>query len=190
MRTWFTSDLHLGHPNVSMHRGFSNTADHDMAIISGWSEVRPDDIVWVLGDIAVHKPMEALNKLSFLPGRKRLISGNHDSVHPMHHGARKHFQAFAEVFEYVAPSAVTRIAGQEVLLSHFPYRRDRVEARFIQWRLPDLGTPLLHGHLHDKSRLFGRELHVGVDAWNLGLVPERTVGELLAFAQPGKGLLP
>lgn len=186
MRIWFTSDLHLGHPRVAELRGFKSVEEHDQAIMDGWCVVADDDIVWVLGDIAVHRPRVALEKMATLPGRKRLIAGNHDSIHPMHHYAYKWTQPFYEVFEFCAPYYQLRLRGHEqkleVMLSHFPYTRDRgEEPRFAQYRLPDLGLPLVHGHVHDTSRLtnFGRELHVGVDAWNLGLVPEWQVLDLL-----------
>lgn len=59
-----------------------------------------------------------------------------------------------------------RIADQVVLLSHFPYgNRDRGAPRYLQYRLPDLGEWLLHGHTHSNERQLGKEIHVGWDAW-------------------------
>jgi calcineurin-like phosphoesterase family protein len=61
------------------------------------------------------------------------------------------------------------------LLSHFPYfgdgegSRDTPE-RYSQYRLPDMGEWLIHGHVHDPIRLRGKSIHVGVDAWNLAPV--------------------
>lgn len=185
MKTWFTSDLHLGHPRVAELRGFDSVAEHDAAIVEGWSGVKSDDVVWVLGDIAVHKPAVALQVMARLPGRKRLVSGNHDPIHPMHHDAHKWSRRFLDVFEGYGPFARTRIRGVGMMLSHFPYTRDRgEEARYTQYRLPDLGEPLLHGHAHDRTRLIGRELHVGLDAWNLGLVAEWQVLDLLGCSAP------
>lgn len=178
-QTWFTSDLHLGHPHVAELRGFSDTEAHDTMMAMGWAQVRPADIVWVLGDIAVQRPQNALDILSILPGRKRLIAGNHDPVHPMHRDSYKWTERFLNVFEGYGPYARTKLHGVEMMLCHFPYERDRGEPRYQQYRLPDLGLPLLHGHLHTKDRLVGRELHVGVDAWNFNLVPTWQVLDLL-----------
>ncbi len=83
--------------------------------------------------------------------------------------------------------------GTEVLLSHFPYHRDRGEARHTQWRLPNEGRWLLHGHTHGTERVtysvarLGesihkktvREIHVGVDAWDLTPVPLTTIASLI-----------
>jgi calcineurin-like phosphoesterase family protein len=70
-----------------------------------------------------------------------------------------------------APKAARR-AGRQVLLSHFPYEGggDHTETeRFTQYRLRGEGLWLLHGHthwqhiqVHDR-----RQLHVGLDAWEL-----------------------
>jgi calcineurin-like phosphoesterase family protein len=85
MTVWFTSDLHIGHRLVAGLRGFESTDDHDEAIFDRWDErVRKEDQVWVLGDLAVSKPDNALLELRGLPGVKHLVAGNHDPVHSMH----------------------------------------------------------------------------------------------------------
>lgn len=177
----FTSDLHLGHKKVAGLRGFTSVAAHDEALLSNWREVvAPEDIVWVLGDLCMGNPTAALAALKTLPGRKRLILGNHDAGHPHNRNAHRWASPYAGVFEHVAASARTRIQGVEVLLSHFPYERDRGPARYLQWRLPDYGVSLLHGHTHGTERrstsLSGTtELHVGLDAWDLTPVTDRTL---------------
>lgn len=35
-RTFYTSDLHLGHEKVAALRGFDSVAAHDAAILSAW----------------------------------------------------------------------------------------------------------------------------------------------------------
>lgn len=170
---WFTSDLHLGHRKVADIRGFGNETDeHDGAIADNWtSVVRTDDQVWVLGDIAVSNPAAALELIDSLPGIKHLIAGNHDAVHPMHRDAHKWQAAYLAVFASVQPFARRKHAGRDVLLSHFPYSADRDATRYPQWRLPDLGDLLLHGHTHSTERYTSpREIHVGVDAWGLAPV--------------------
>lgn len=56
--------------------------------------------------------------------------------------------------------------------------------RYEQWRLPDMGTPLLHGHTHSAekvstSALTAPQIHVGVDAWGLRPVALKEIVELL-----------
>lgn len=181
----FTSDLHLFHGKVAELRGFATSREHVHAIYEGWCErVRPKDVIWVLGDIALAELPAALAGFAKLPGRKRLILGNHDAGHPRNRNAHRWFRPYAEIFEHVATSASARLQGTPVLLSHFPYERDRVEARHMQWRLPDLGVPLLHGHTHGTERRsttpFGTpELHVGLDAWGMRPVTDIELAGLL-----------
>lgn len=181
MTVWFTADLHLGHRLMADKRGYESTAAHDAAIADGWRrDVRRDDQVWVLGDLAMSNPAAALTLVAGLPGRKHLILGNHDTAHPMHRRANKHQAAYLAVFDSAQLAARRRIGGQDVLLSHFPYTADRELLRYPQWRLPNLGAWLLHGHTHlPEVRTGPREIHVGVDAWGLSLVRLETIEELI-----------
>ena len=196
-RVWYTSDLHFGHRRVSEIRGFETTEEHDQTIIDEWNNtVKKNDIVYVLGDIAVGRHRYALDILRELPGRKHLISGNHDIVHSMHtRGQSKGEQSkWFEVFETIQTYLRRSSRGQEFLMSHFPYAEagdgsHREGARYTQYRLPDLGMPLLHGHTHGTETIHDsqystdwtilkNQFHVGWDAWN-SLVPEETVLEWL-----------
>jgi calcineurin-like phosphoesterase family protein len=182
MSVWYTSDLHLGHRLVAGLRGFSDTDAHDDAIEGAWrAHVRPDDHVWVLGDIAVSRPDAALERLATLPAAKHLISGNHDACHPMHRSAHRKTAPYLAVFDSVQPFARRKINGEDVLLSHFPYDSDRgIEARYPQYRLANCGAWLLHGHTHlPERRTSAREIHVGVDAWNLAPVSDLTIGKMM-----------
>lgn len=172
---WYTSDLHLGHPKVAAHRGFEDDIEqHDLEITEKWwSQVQVNDVVYVLGDIATDDTQYALETIKALPGTKRLIAGNHDPVHPaFRRTAVKWTPAFAEVFEVVVPFWQLRMQKTALLLSHFPYTaygdgpHREPRPKYDQWRLPDLGLPLLHGHTHQPERVTGpNQLHVGWDAW-------------------------
>ncbi|MDG8309764.1 hypothetical protein OK885_10715, partial [Streptococcus pneumoniae] len=73
-------------------------------------------------DVAVSGWPYALGVLADLPGRKHLVAGNHDPVHPMHRRTfTRSMDRFLEVFETVSPFVRRRVAGHEVFLSHFPY---------------------------------------------------------------------
>lgn len=177
MSVWFTSDLHIGHRLVAGTRGFDAADEHDAALAAEWrSRVRHSDHVWVLGDLAVSSPARALGWIADLPGIKHLVSGNHDKCHPMHRDAHNWQRRYLEVFASVQPFARRKIAGLDVLLSHFPYLVDREEPRYMQYRLRDEGAWLLHGHLHVAERTTSeREIHVGVDAWELAPVSLDTI---------------
>jgi calcineurin-like phosphoesterase family protein len=181
-RIFYTSDLHIGHRWVTGLRGFDTTEDHDAALFDMWSSTVTDkDTVYVLGDVALSGFPYALSLLSSLPGRKHLVAGNHDPVHPMQRSAASQFARWADVFASIQPFARRRLNGHEVLLSHFPYEawgegpgRD-IPTRHVQYRLPDRGVPLMHGHTHGTEKAHGHELHVGLDAWGMQLVPQDTV---------------
>lgn len=183
MSVWFTSDLHFGQGLVAELRGFTSIKAHTEYLMQQWSErVRKDDQVWVLGDVAVSSPLAALDIIKSLPGTKHLISGNHDRCHPMHRDSHKWQVRYLEAFASVQPFARRRLHGVDVLLSHFPYERDRGVTRYRQYRLPNEGKWLLHGHTHGTEKVTitdslptAREFHVGIDAWDFAPVPIDTV---------------
>lgn len=193
-KVWYTSDIHFGHKKVSEIRGFSDTISHDEAIAREWERVvGKNDVVYVLGDIALGNYRYALDVFKTLPGRKHLISGNHDIIHPMH--TRGHSRAeqdrWYEVFETIQPFLRKKLNKHELLLSHFPYSEwgdgeHREGSRYDQYRLPDHGLPLLHGHTHGKETFHDsgftqdwmrikNQCHVGWDAWGTLVSQEQVI---------------
>ena len=188
---WFSSDSHFLHAMVAKLRGFTSSAEHDETVICRWNAlVRSDDLVWHLGDVGLGNETRVLEQSARLNGRKQLITGNHDPCWPGHRDSRKHQRKWLEVFESVQPFAKTRLGERAVLLSHFPYEGDHTETdRATQFRLRDEGGWLIHGHTHLQNRLgpnpryltlmdpvtggpgtsrpLGREVHAGLDAWDL-----------------------
>lgn len=200
-RVFFTSDLHLEHDLVARLRGFSTTAAHDAELAYRWdATVRPEDAVWVTGDVCVGGSAltkRALEWVSRRPGVKYLVPGNHCRVHPHHRDSHRWQRTFMELaFESVQPFARRRIDGQDVLLSHFPYVGDSgPEERYTQYRLPCEGLPIIHGHTHSRSRysqvdhyvgegvtLLVPQVHVGLDAWDLTPAPLEAVADYLRMA--------
>lgn len=183
-KVFYTSDLHFGHRKVAELRGFWTPEEHDYAIVEQWNDqVTKHDTIYVLGDIALSSHKYALDILKDLPGHKHLISGNHDIVHPMH--TRGHSKAemdrWFETFDTIQPFLRKKLNNTDVLLSHFPYPEagdgsHREGARYEQYRFPDLGRPLIHGHTHGKETIHDsqyssdwttikNQFHVGWDAW-------------------------
>lgn len=174
---YYWSDLHLGHQKVAEIRGFKTVEGHDEFLMDSWqSTVSPQDHVWILGDISSggsDGESKALELIKSLNGTKHLIAGNHDSVSSIHRDSWKHQEKFRDVFASVENFARHRIAKTEVLLSHFPYEGDHSgkEERYSQYRLKDLGSFLIHGHVHDEwlaceSAKGSVMLNVGVDKWS------------------------
>lgn len=172
---FFTADLHLAHPKLAHLRGFDTVASHDAAVMAALYQLDPaQDTLWVLGDICssgVASMESALVQLSTLHVPMHLVTGNHDPVHPMYRGAQKHFDVYATVFASVQQVARTKVGGEGVMLSHFPYAGtpDRFSRKtFDQYQLPDLGMWLIHGHTHSDERRSGkRSICVSLEAWDL-----------------------
>lgn len=177
MTKWFIGDLHFRHERVAALRGFATVAEHDAAIIHDWrARVGANDIVYVLGDLSRGGADEvyALAVLSDLPGRKRLVPGNHDSIGGIHRRRSSITTAYRAVFEAIHDYARIRVDGADVLLSHYPYASQgdgpgRGEPRYLEYRLPDVGRLLIHAHTHHNhptsGSTTGRELCVSWDAW-------------------------
>lgn len=195
MGVWFTSDTHFQHSMVAGLRGFASAEEHDEAVIGNWNRaVSRDDVVWHLGDVGMRKPFLPL--IGRLNGTVHLIAGNHDAVWPGHREAHKHQREWLGAFASVQPFARRKIGERQVLLSHFPYTGDHTQTdRHSQYRLRDEGIWLLHGHTHGKERLTysplpetvfggeafwrGRQVHVGLDAWELRPVAAADIEALI-----------
>lgn len=144
MSVFYTSDLHIGHAKVAGIRGFKkiveyresggqdpmwedvevvDTEAHDRDLARVWdSMVKPDDIVYVLGDTGMSNfDKVVLPWFAERPGTKHLIAGNHDPVHPARSDALKLQPKWLKVFATISPYATRKAAGHKFLLSHFPY---------------------------------------------------------------------
>jgi calcineurin-like phosphoesterase family protein len=171
-RFW-TADLHFGHRNIIRyaHRPFADVAEMDDALVDRWNEVvGDDDEVWVLGDVAMGSIARSLGHVSRLAGRKVLVAGNHDRCwygygrKGQRWVERYHQAGFAEIHQGTVP---VRIGELEAIACHFPYEGDsHDDERFTDHRPEDHGQVLLHGHVHTRWRLEGRQLNVGVDVWD------------------------
>ena len=173
MSLFFTSDLHLHDPRTALSRGYPDFRDHDKRIAANWiDQVTADDDVWVLGDLTDNRPNHALDIVRQLPGRKHLVLGNHDAGHPMFLNSHTWLPYYLDVFDTVVPMAHIRVANIDVLLSHFPYPRpDLGDVSYEQWRLPDCGSWLFHGHVHKEGKRSAmKSINVTVDAWGFRLM--------------------
>lgn len=159
MARYWIADLHLGHAKVAELRGFDSIEDHDEAVLKPLHRLCWDDEMWILGDLSSGRPEgeeAALNALLECPPRKHLIAGNHDSVSSTHRHGYRQQRRFLEVFDSVQQFGRVRLHGRDVLMSHYPYARSgdgpgRGPARYAEYRLPDEGLPLIHGHTHQPT---------------------------------------
>lgn len=186
--TFVWSDLHRNHDFVARTRGFANAAEQDAHIEAAWRrKVRPSDTVWLLGDLWVGGGMrDSLDWYASLPGTKRLVFGNHCPGHPMHRRSASHQRRYLEVFDAVFTHASLVVAGQRVLLNHFPYEGDHGDRddRHVEWRPRDAGSWLIHGHVHDEWFVRGRQINVGVDVWPDGPASLKDLAGIINTVEP------
>jgi calcineurin-like phosphoesterase family protein len=187
-QVFYTSDLHIGHRNVQeMRSPYMETSGgwHDEVLADNWDTVvNKDDVVYVLGDLCLQGTRVTENALAWIkerPGRKHLIFGNHDVGHPgINRQFAKWMPKYLNAFETAQSFIRKGIAHHRVLMSHFPYAGDHTATdRYGQWRLPDLGEWLLHGHVHSQEKIRGKMIHVGVDAWEFAPVPQDEIVKLM-----------
>lgn len=180
MTVFFWADLHFNDPRIAAERGFPGTGEHDNHVIAAWSGTVTDaDTVWVAGDLSFDDPTQALEILRWLPGRKHLVLGNHDTAHPMHANAAAELARYLDVFDTVSPSAQITLEGRDVSLSHFPYSTGKARERYADHRLTDQGAWLVHGHVHEEWRRRNRQINCGVDMWPGGPVAAQTLTSIM-----------
>src|SRR5574337_157992 len=91
MRTiYFTSDSHFGHANFlyfkdeggeRIRKEFDSLIGMDEAMIERWNaRVKPQDIIYHLGDVCFGGSAMLQSIMRRLNGHKRLILGNHDRL--------------------------------------------------------------------------------------------------------------
>ncbi len=179
---WFTSDLHFGHKGILDYckRPFASLDEMHDTLIKRWNEcVRPEDTIYVCGDMALcpFRDFEPIGKQ--LNGQKYLIRGNHDGYSEGQY-AKVGFTVFHEL--------KMKLAGQMVRLSHYPYALPwykrpfafKSELRFMEKRPPRIdGEVLMHGHTHTTYRQADNRIHVGVDAWDYYPVSSREIESIL-----------
>lgn len=162
---WFTSDLHFNHANIIRfcNRPWKTTEEMDKALISNWnSVVKPNDLIFDLGDFAFADRDKWIELLKQLNGKHYLILGNHDIT-------RWPGNKVLPLFERVEHQLTLKIDGRKVYLNHYPFLcyggtyRDNTSKVYQ-----------LFGHVHsgpncsglDKDRLinlFPYQYDVGVD---------------------------
>lgn len=200
----FSSDWHLGHErNAIQWRGFASAEAHDNLVLDNFLEaarkmIKTEKVnvvkFYFLGDLtsgAAHAETRALSILRGLRmeiesmGAELLvhgIGGNHDSWWGGQSNSEARSIVALESFTTLNEFLRTKIAGERVMMSHFPYRRggDRGPERYSPYRLANDGSFLLHGHTHFEEKTNGmRSIHVGLDAWDMKPVRIAQIVELI-----------
>lgn len=153
MTTWFTSDQHFGHARIIEYtkRPFNSVEDMDSAMIQHWNErVKPDDVVYHLGDFTLSGYKGFEYYLSKLNGTVFFVPGGHDERWISGYtkiGTDRKFTVLCSLFS-------TKVRNVDLVLCHYP---------MISWEKSTHGSYLLHGHSHGGIGCIGRS-HEGSGA--------------------------
>ena len=125
----FIADLHLGHTNLAIHRGFSTVEEHDEYVIEKYnSVVHKRDVTYILGDITMENS-KSYHLLDRLNGIKHVVLGNHDRR-----------QDVKKLLEHV-DSVTGAIKYKGIFLTHIPVHPMELDYRVKR---------NIHGHIHEK----------------------------------------
>lgn len=158
---YFTSDTHFFHKKVIEYcnRPFRDVDEMNAYLVNAWNTVvaEPDAIVNFIGDFSFGTAEQTKEIFGRLNGRKRLIIGNHDKSH-----SKNWWRNVG--FEEVVNSKIIQLGRFDVTLCHYPTgdpKHPSYHAAFTQ----EKNQWLVCGHVHEKWRVKGNVINVGVDAW-------------------------
>ena len=160
---WFTSDLHLGHnkPFLYEPRGFKNIQEHDNAIIENWNKIiRPNDKVYVLGDLMLNDNKAGIEKIKQLKGQIYVVRGNHDTE------VRVNLYNNCDNIIKVTEGQFLRYGKYHFYLSHYPTLCSNFDdSKPLKARMVSLCG---HSHSQDAFADWDKGLiyHVELDAHN------------------------
>jgi calcineurin-like phosphoesterase family protein len=167
MNVWLTADPHFSHRRIPELAGrpYGDVDTMNDDLVARHNElVAHDDLVWLLGDVALGSG--GVDQVGRLNGRIRLVPGNHDPMWQGHRKQGRHRRYLDAGIDEIVDGATIVVAGQTVTLSHFPYAGDsQDDDRHAAHRPVDRGGWVVHGHVHQRWRQRGRQINVGVDAW-------------------------
>ena len=180
MKTFFISDLHLGHANSICFdsRPWGTVEEMDAGLIKRWNrKVRKEDHVYVLGDFAYRNRTSITDYVRQLNGFIHLIRGNHDTR------SEAYERCFREVVDYKELTIIEDGVKCRLILSHYfiPFYNGARHMAFM-----------LHGHTHrtaesvmeERLKEEIRAAGIRCEAYNVGAVWQdytpQTLSEIIA----------
>ena len=153
MSVFLSSDWHLGHKNISLHRNLPSNQYHDQRIFGMATPLTKRDTLWLLGDtiFPVNDPRPYTEMFKHLRCQINLVPGNHDDIEVL--------IALAQYYPHVhlKPGLVSY---KNYWLSHCPIHPSELRDRTLN----------LHGHLHQEKIDDPRYVNVNPDVTNYKLV--------------------
>ena len=136
-RKYYISDCHFGHENVLRfdNRPFSSVDEMDRVMMEYWKcRVQKEDEVYIIGDFCYRSVRDPVWYLKRLPGKKYLVTGNHDAKTLEYPGASDYFEAVDKMM-YVNDN------GRQICLCHFP---------MAEWNAYYRESYHIYGHIHNR----------------------------------------
>ena len=165
---YFVSDLHLSHNKTFLFqpRGFNSITEMNEAIVERWNKVvKPDDIVYNLGDMALNDTNTALSYLHRLNGKQYWILGNHDTLTKIQMICKCCDNIELIGSEQCSFAYVLKYNKVSLYLSHYPTLTANFDDKKFTQHVINL-----HGHTHQQSHWLQLTnpfmYHVGVDSHN------------------------
>lgn len=155
---WFSSDLHFNHNKefIYKERGFSSMEEMNESIIARFNSlVKPDDELYLLGDLAMGDIDLAKDYIKALNGHLHIILGNHDSA--------RRIEFYKELTNDITYANMLKKKKRFFYLSHYPTETANLESD------PHAAVINLFGHTHQKTNFYEDKpyiYHVGVDSHN------------------------
>lgn len=147
---WFMSDPHFGHRNIlgfeAGHRPYNTTDEMDFSILNNINSlVRPEDTLYILGDIAFNSKYDRLDHI--VAEKIVIILGNHDYAN--------------KITQIMRPGI--KVAGcmaykRDCILTHIPVHPCQLEHRFKY---------NIHGHMHSHNIPDPRYINVCMEQWDM-----------------------
>lgn len=169
MAEFFIADLHFGHRNMAIKRGFKDEHEHDAFIIERWnSVVTKRDVVNIIGDVTMEKSTN-YQLLDKLKGIKRVILGNHDM--------QNHVPKLLKHVNSVAGMVKKKFHEERltVFITHCPIHPREFGRKRIKLNI--------HGHIHEYKvkrffNLIEDKRYINVSCEQVDYTP-KTINELL-----------
>jgi calcineurin-like phosphoesterase family protein len=158
-----TSDLHFNHENILKYepvsRPFATVEEMNEVLIQNWnSKIKPEDIVYVLGDLCMGRYDTIEPIIKRLNGKIILVRGNHDTP--------RRIEVFQSLGIEVRDIEYLRYKGRFFILCHFPIASEE----FMDMVVRDNSEVVnLYGHVHHNAPKGYHKgtYHVGVDTNDL-----------------------
>ena len=99
-----------------------DTLLHDMTLAENWDAVvKPEDTVWILGDLSINSGKHVAPWIAERPGTKHLVSGNHDKTHTGIYTKGKSapvFEEWSKVFASIQNEATITLGERTEQFAH------------------------------------------------------------------------